>query len=102
MMTRKLIGTFAALAVAGYAGAATAQMDMKIGFATINDPQHAIGLEIQKRFKADAALNISPRVFPAAQIGSIPRMIEGLQFGTLEALITPPGPGRHQPELPGT
>ena len=107
MMTRKLIGTFAALAVAGYAGAATAQMDMKIGFATINDPQHAIGLEIQKRFKADAALNISPRVFPAAQIGSIPRMIEGLQFGTLEALITPPGflvginPNFQVPDAPG-
>lgn len=91
MMRRKYISAFAALAVAGYAGAATAQMDMKIGFATINDPQHAIGLEIQKRFKADTALKISPRVFPAAQIGSIPRMIEGLQFGTLEALITPPG-----------
>jgi len=107
MMTRKLIGTFAALAVAGYAGAATAQMDMKIGFATINDPQHAIGMEIQKRFKADAALNISPRVFPAAQIGSIPRMIEGLQFGTLEALITPPGflvginPNFQVPDAPG-
>lgn len=107
MTTRKIIGAFAALAVAGYAGAATAQMDMKIGFATINDPQHAIGTEIQKRFKANAALKISPRVFPAAQIGSIPRMIEGLQFGTLEALITPPGflvginPNFQVPDAPG-
>ena len=107
MTTRKIFGAFAALAVAGYAGAATAQMDMKIGFATINDPQHAIGTEIQKRFKANAALKISPRVFPAAQIGSIPRMIEGLQFGTLEALITPPGflvginPNFQVPDAPG-
>lgn len=107
MTTRKIIGAFAALAVAGYAGAATAQMDMKIGFATINDPQHAIATEIQKRFKANAALKISPRVFPAAQIGSIPRMIEGLQFGTLEALITPPGflvginPNFQVPDAPG-
>jgi TRAP-type C4-dicarboxylate transport system substrate-binding protein len=107
MRTPKILSTIAALAVAGYAGAATAQMDMKIGFATINDPQHAIAEEIKKRFTANADLKISPRVFPAAQIGSIPRMIEGIQFGTLEALITPPGfmvginPNFQVPDAPG-
>lgn len=107
MRTPKILSTIAALAVAGYAGAATAQMDMKIGFATINDPQHAIAEEIKKRFTANADLKILPRVFPAAQIGSIPRMIEGIQFGTLEALITPPGfmvginPNFQVPDAPG-
>ena len=107
MRARKYLGALAALAVAGYAGGAAAQMDMKIGFATINDPQHAIAEEIKKRFTANKALNIAPRVFPAGQVGSIPRMIEGIQFGTLEALISPPGflvginPNFQVPDAPG-
>ena len=37
-------------------------------------------------------MNSSPRVYPRRRrSATIPRMIEGLQFGTLEALITPPG-----------
>jgi len=34
---------------------------------------------------------IKVRVFPAAQLGKIPRQIEGIQLGTQEAFITPPG-----------
>ena len=107
MLMRKVSSVVAALAVTGLAGGAAAQMDMKIGFATINDPQHAIAEEIKKRFSANAALKITPRVFPAGQIGSIPRMIEGIQFGTLEALISPPGflvginPNFQVPDAPG-
>lgn len=107
MGIRNYLGALAAIAVTGVAGSAMAQVDMKIGFATINDPQHAIGTEIQKRFAANKSIGINVRVFPAAQIGSIPRMIEGLQFGTLEALITPPGflvginPNFQVPDAPG-
>ena len=90
MGIRKLIGTAAAIAVAGLATAASAA-DMKIGFATINDPQHAVGNEIVRLMSANKAMDINARVFPAGQVGSIPRMIEGVQFGTLELLITPPG-----------
>ena len=91
MHNRKILGALAAFAIAGYAGSAAAQMDMKIGYATINDPQQAVGMEIEKRMAANASMGIKARNFPAGQIGKIPRMIEGLQFGTLEAMITPPG-----------
>ncbi len=88
---RKILGSLAAVAVAGYAAGAAAQMKVKIGYATINDPQQALGAEIEKKFAANPAMKLSAQNFPAGQIGSIPRMIEGLQLGTLEMMITPPG-----------
>ena len=40
---------------------AAAQMEMKIGYGTINDPQHAIAQEIQKRIGGtDAQLGQRP------------------------------------------
>ena len=56
-------GALTGLALAGYAGAVSA-MDMKIGYATINDPQHAIAQEIQKRFAAAKDVGIEVRIFP--------------------------------------
>lgn len=72
--------------------AASAQtIDMKIGFVTIKDPQHDAAnmfvAEVAKRTKG----RINGRVFPAAQLGKIPRQIEGLQLGTQEGFISPPG-----------
>ena len=107
MLTRNITSVFAALAVTGFAGGAAAQMEMKIGYGTINDPQHAIAQEIRKRIGGNKEMGIKVSIFPAGQIGKIPRMIEGLQFGTLETLITPPGflvginPAFQVPDAPG-
>jgi TRAP-type C4-dicarboxylate transport system substrate-binding protein len=72
------------------APAAAETYTLKIGNATINDVQH----EWQKRWGARvekrAGGRIKVEIYPASQIGSIPRMIEGLQLGTLEAWIGPP------------
>jgi TRAP-type C4-dicarboxylate transport system substrate-binding protein len=63
---------------------------LKCGTATINDVQH----ELCKRYIARLAERsqgaIQGQVFPASQLGSIPRMIEGVQLGTLEAWVGPP------------
>lgn len=72
--------------------AASAQtIDMKIGLVTINDPQQ----DAANMFVAEVAKRtngrIKGRVFPAAQLGKIPREIEGLQLGTQEGFISPPG-----------
>lgn len=83
------------------------KFDMKIGFATINDPQHAIGELLAKETNARTKGKINARVFPAGQLGKIPRMIEGLQLGTQEILIAPPGflvglnPAFQVPDAPG-
>jgi TRAP-type C4-dicarboxylate transport system substrate-binding protein len=81
----------AAFAVGVAAGPAAAHpYTLKIGNATINDVQH----EWQKRWGARvekrSAGKIKVEIYPASQLGSIPRMIEGLQLGTLEAWIGPP------------
>ena len=66
-----------------------AQTEMKLASATINDVQH----EWQKRFKAGVEARAGDRltvsIFPASQLGTIPRMLEGVLFGTIEGFITP-------------
>ncbi|HXX04630.1 MAG TPA: TRAP transporter substrate-binding protein [Xanthobacteraceae bacterium] len=58
--------------------------------ATLNDTQH----EWMKRFAAavdkDSGGRIKSEVYPASQLGSIPRQIEGAQFGSIQAWIGPP------------
>jgi TRAP-type C4-dicarboxylate transport system substrate-binding protein len=68
---------------------AVAQAVMKLANATINDVQH----EWQKLFAADMQRRVGDKVkveiYPASQLGAIPRMVEGVLFGTIESFITP-------------
>ena len=63
---------------------------MKLSLATINDTQH----EWFKRFAAaverDSGGRIKGQIYPASQLGPIPRQIEGVQFGSIQAYIGPP------------
>jgi TRAP-type C4-dicarboxylate transport system substrate-binding protein len=63
---------------------------MKLSTATINDTQH----EWLKRFGALVEKNsggrIKPEIYPASQLGSIPRQIEGVQFGSIQGWMGPP------------
>ncbi len=63
---------------------------MKLGTATINEAQH----EWCKRFVAmvekDSKGRIKGEIYPASQLGSIPREIEGVQFGAIQGFIGPP------------
>jgi TRAP-type transport system periplasmic protein len=63
---------------------------MKIGTATINESQH----EWCKRFVAvvekDTGGRIKGQIYPASQLGSIPREIEGVQFGSIQIYVGPP------------
>jgi TRAP-type C4-dicarboxylate transport system substrate-binding protein len=63
---------------------------MKLSTATLNDTQH----EWMKRFVAaverDSGGRIKGEVYPASQLGSIPRQIEGAQFGSIQGWIGPP------------
>src|SRR5262245_5381463 len=68
---------------------APAQTVMKLASATINDGQH----EWQKLFVAALQKRIGDKIkteiYPASQLGAIPRMAEGVSLGTIEAFITP-------------
>jgi TRAP-type transport system periplasmic protein len=63
---------------------------MKLGTATINESQH----EWCKRFAAmvekDSGGRIKGEIYPASQLGAIPREIEGVQFGAIQGYIGPP------------
>lgn len=63
---------------------------MKLSTATLNDTQH----EWMKRFAAAVEKNSNGRikgeVYPASQLGAIPRQIEGVQLGSIQAWIGPP------------
>jgi TRAP-type transport system periplasmic protein len=83
----------AAALVAILSGGAAAQdksMTIKLATATLNDAQH----EWMKRFAAtiDKTSNgrIKAEVYPASQLGAIPRMIEGTQLGSIQIWVGPP------------
>src|SRR3981081_838993 len=63
---------------------------MRLSTATFNDAQH----EWMKRFAVAIDKNTNGRmkgeVYPASQLGSIPRMIEGTQLGSIQIWVGPP------------
>jgi len=66
----------------------SAQATMKMATATINDVQH----EWLKRFDAAMkphAARLKIEIYPASQLGQIPRMVEGVAVGTIESFVTP-------------
>jgi TRAP-type transport system periplasmic protein len=63
---------------------------VKLATATLNDVQH----EWMKRFAAilekSAAGRFKTELYPASQLGSIPRMIEATQLGSIHVWVGPP------------
>jgi TRAP-type transport system periplasmic protein len=84
---KKILWTALAAALCGPAGAQTV---MKIGTATINDVQHEYAKRFAERVTKQTGGKIKVEVYPAEQLGSNPRMIEGLSLGTVEGLVGPP------------
>ncbi|HEX2567420.1 MAG TPA: TRAP transporter substrate-binding protein [Burkholderiales bacterium] len=84
---KKILWTALAAALCGPAGAQTV---MKIGTATINDVQHEYAKRFAERVTKQSGGKIKVEVYPAEQLGSNPRMIEGLSLGTVEGLVGPP------------
>lgn len=86
------------LALAGSAMAATlapaairaqgSPVVMKVASATIND----VIFQWMKTFKAAVEARAPGRIkvelYPASQLGAIPRMVEGAAFGTIECFVT--------------
>lgn len=88
-----LVSALAAGAVSAVApvGAIAQTFVMKVGFATINDSQHKSANWMRDELAKTTGGRIKVKVFPLSQLGKIPRQIEGIQLGTQEAFITPPG-----------
>lgn len=63
---------------------------MKIGNATINDVQHEWQKRFATRVNQKSGGRIKAEVYPASQLGPQPQMINGVQLGSIEALVIPP------------
>ncbi len=75
-------------------GAARAQdkppIVMKISLAALNDPLHQFAKDYAALLEKDAGGRIKTEIYPASQLGTIPRQIEGTQFGAIQCEVTLP------------
>jgi len=62
---------------------------MKITLPTLNDSPHLLAKNFAAAVERDSGGRIKAEVYPASQLGSIPRQIEGVQFGALQVAIIP-------------
>ena len=74
----------------GAAQAQTTLYVMKITTPTIHAALDQYGRNFAAAVEKDSGGRIKGQVFPASQLGSIPRQIEGTQFGSIQVAIIPP------------
>ena len=81
--------------------------EIKIGFVTINDSNHVSAKWLKAALEKRTGGKLKVSIFPAAQLGIIPRQLEGIQLGTQAFFFTPPGffqgvnPAFQAPDAPG-
>src|ERR1700686_1632116 len=84
------IGLLAALTCAAPSSpAASAEYVMKFGTATINETQHQFIKDYKEALEKASGGRIEVQVYPASQLGPIPREIEGVQLGSVQGYIGP-------------
>ncbi len=79
-----------ALAIAASALPANAKTIIKIGSPTIKESVHFWMQAFEKRMEKRSKGAVDVKVFPLSQLGAIPRMVEGVQLGTIEIAMVPP------------
>nr|WP_319249339.1 TRAP transporter substrate-binding protein [uncultured Celeribacter sp.] len=85
----KAAGTCLLLATLGTSPAFAQEFTMKLATATVNDVQTEAIKRFAERVEERSEGRIKTELYPAAQLGSNARMIEGLQFGTVEFYTGP-------------
>jgi TRAP-type C4-dicarboxylate transport system substrate-binding protein len=84
------VAAVAALACsAPIAPAAAADFVLKFGTATINETQHQFIKFYKEELEKASGGRIEVQVYPASQLGPIPREIEGVQLGNIQGFIGP-------------
>lgn len=62
---------------------------MKVGTATINETQHQFIKFYKEEVEKASGGRIEVQIYPASQLGPIPREIEGVQLGNIQGYIGP-------------
>ena len=63
---------------------------MKITLPTLNDSTYQFAKNYAAALEKDSGGRIKPEIYPSSQLGSIPRQIEGTQFGAIQCAVLPP------------
>jgi TRAP-type C4-dicarboxylate transport system substrate-binding protein len=71
------------------APAGAADFVLKFGTATINETQHQFIKFYKEELEKASGGRIEVQVYPASQLGPIPREIEGVQLGSIQGFIGP-------------
>src|SRR5262249_61579571 len=69
--------------------AAAADFVMKVGSATMNETQHQFIKFYKEELEKASGGRIEVQIYPASQLGPIPREIEGVQLGNIQGYIGP-------------
>ena len=88
----RLMAAAIALLLTGGTGvqpAAAADFVMKFGTATMNETQHQYLKFYKEALEQASKGRIEVQVYPNSQLGPIPREIEGVQLGTIQAYLGP-------------
>jgi TRAP-type C4-dicarboxylate transport system substrate-binding protein len=91
-MTGKFFAAAATAALACFATtapASAADFVLKFGTATINETQHQFIKFYKEELEKASGGRIEVQVYPASQLGPIPREIEGVQLGNIQGFIGP-------------
>lgn len=65
-----------------------APITMKVASATVNDVLHHWMKSFKTAVEARAEGRLKVELYPASQLGAIPRMVEGAALGTIECFVT--------------
>jgi len=63
---------------------------MKMTMPTLNDTIHQVAKNYGAALEKDSGGRIKAEIYPASQLGSIARQIEGVQFGSIQCALIPP------------
>jgi TRAP-type C4-dicarboxylate transport system substrate-binding protein len=63
---------------------------MKMTLPTLNDPSYFFAKGYAAAIEKDSGGRIKTQIYPASQLGAIPRQIEGTQFGAIQCALIPP------------
>lgn len=63
---------------------------MKITLPTLHDAVHRVALNWAAAVETDSGGRVEPQVYLASRFGSLPRQIEGVQLGSIQALFISP------------
>lgn len=91
-LATKLMASLALVSISAFSTAAALGADytMRLGVATRNDPIHHYAERYAERIEAASEGRIRAETFPGGELGSIQRMLENLQLGTMEMVVAPP------------